>query len=139
MKPPSKQALLACLILLLMLPACTQVEQKAATPRTPACNWPPDTMKITIQGSGYIVVHFLWKDPAKRASPCPAETFVLASMAGGAPASAPQFLLRESHSPQDTTPAGKVADILSAPASGSGGNELPLIKWPPDTSSGGAK
>ncbi len=139
MKPPVKQALLALLALLLILPACTKVEQKAAATSNPACNWPPDTMMITIQGAGRIVVHFHWRDPAKSASPCPGETFVLSSMPEATPASTSRVLLKETHTPPDTTPAGRLAEILSAPASGSGGNELPLIKWPPDTSSGGGK
>lgn len=130
--------LLALLAFLLILPACQRTEQKGTAAMTPACNWPPDTMLIRIQGSGRILVRFIWRDPVKRASPCPDESFVL--NAGTATGSPIPILLKESHTPQDTTPSGMVAAILGGPPpSSSDGTDLLFFKWPPDTTTGGSK
>jgi hypothetical protein len=126
------------LTLALILPACKTAEKPTPTGRIDACNWPPDTLLVTLQGSGRIAVHFLWRDSTMRASVCPSQTFVLArtqeSEAGGA--STP--MMRSTHTPPDTTPATKVAMILDLPEV-SGGNELYLVKWPPDTTHGGGE
>jgi hypothetical protein len=136
---PTKHIPLIVLALLLLFSGCVTADKKEAAVKNAACNWPPDTMKITIQGSGEIAVNFLWKDAAKRASPCPSQTFVL-SMTHTALAPTPQAMVKESHTPQDTTPAGMVASILSgAPPPPGGGNDLLLVRWPPDTTTGGDK
>ncbi len=133
---PPKHILLVLLAFLLILPACQNMGKKETSAKTPACNWPPDTMMIKIQGSGHIAVRFLWRDPIKRASPCPDESFVL-PIAQSTSGSTPQFIMRESHTPQDTTPAGKVALVLGGPPSSTDGTDLLLVKWPPDTTTGG--
>lgn len=133
---PSNRMVLALLAFLLVLPACPSPEKEKTSAKSSACNWPPDTMLIKIQGSGHVAVRFLWKDPTKRASPCPDESFVL-PITGSASGSTPHFVMKETHTPQDTTPAGKVALILGGPPSSSDGTDLLLVKWPPDTTTGG--
>ncbi len=133
-----KLILVAPLLFLLVLPACRTTVKQAATEQIAACNWPPDTLMISIQGSGMITVRFLWKDPSRRAAPCPPSTFVL-TRSQPPQASIPSALRKDSHAPQDTTPADRVAMVLEFPETPTGGNDLYLTKWPQDTTSGGGK
>jgi hypothetical protein len=100
-------------------------------------HWPPDTMMVSLVGSGRIAVRASWNTTFSKSALSPPVTYLL--LMPHTPSDTTPSAMRLVHTPPDTTPSGQIAAILSGPASVSSGSGLVFAKWPPDTTKSAAK
>ncbi len=100
--------------------------------RSPLPTWPPDTMAITLLGSGHLGIVASWKAHPSGGSVAHSVTYEVADT--HAPLEATNVKLRV-QTPTDTA-AASILRIFNMPQNEPSAPRLYLIKWPPDTTGG---
>ena len=122
--------LAVCALGLLILSCEKQSNVGSTYPQVASTTWPPDTMTVTLLGSGRLGIKACWKPRGSGGGVVPPTVYEVSS-ALTAPDTKRSVLLK--HTPPDTTTA-MLIDIIEQSRPEPSASSLLLVKWPPDTS-----